>query len=235
MTETSFIERFENLEEKLILRFKNHSVLSSLRKLTNNQFEEILIQRAFLSILGFTPFYDLASVGIENKEAKDLVKNLIREEYPIGKSSHREDLMTDLQLIGIKKEKVLGRTPSQETIISLYNLYELVKFGSPHYDVKAITALRMAGEVLVAEEYDLLIKEIKSRYKINPKELVFYYPHFVHDRKSKGIGLNKTHSDRLLLILKNNINSKNKLEAAIDSMEEALKVKNNFYNQFIKE
>lgn len=229
----NLVERLNQLDDRIITNFRSTPVLVDLRRLSNSEFEDILIQRRFLS-LAFTPFNDQAVDGLEDEEAKQIVRELIREEYPQNAPSHREDLVTDLLARGLTKERILSVRPTPATIKTIYGLFELVKFGNRYYDVKAISSLRMAGEVLVAEEYSFYVSEFERRYGLKPKNSVFYGSHLEHDRKQKPIGINgKTHSDKLGNVLARLVDTEEKLKVANESSDSALRVKAGFYYQFL--
>ena len=235
MTNSDYAKRMNEVEDGLIQKFREHHVLSALSSLTNDEFKELLVQRAFLSTRAFTPFCDLASAGLHDEEAKDVVRWLIREEYPANAPSHREDLVTDCVAMGIDKQRLLGVNPTNETDRAIKGLYELVKFEEPHYDIKAVVAVRLAGEALIAEEYGMLLPEMERRYGLSRENSVFYQPHFFHDQKKIKIGQKgASHSDRFSGILIRLVDNDEKLGTALEAFENSYKVKAGFYNQFRK-
>lgn len=236
MITIDYANQLNNVEDRLIQSFREHPVLSEIGSLTNTGFNELLVQRAFLSLRAFTPVYDLTSAGLNDEEAKDVVRWLIREEYPPHAPSHREDLVTDCVAMGMGKQRILGVKPTRATAQTIEELYDLVSYEEPHYDVKAVAALRLAGEVLVAEEYGILIPAMETRYGLSRENSVFYHPHFLHDqkktaRRQEGV----SHADPLSRILLRLVDSNETLAIALRSFEQAYRVKATFYDQFKKE
>ena len=69
----NFAEELDQYENKVIEKFRNHSVLTNLSDLSNLEFEELLLQRRFLS-MHFTPFCEQILIGLEDNEAKEVDK-----------------------------------------------------------------------------------------------------------------------------------------------------------------
>jgi len=233
-----FIGELDKYEDSLIDEFRSHPVFVSLSSFRNKEFEEILLQRRFLSIKVFTPFCDMAIDGLNDEKSKKLVGWLIREEYPLNEPSHRENLVSDLVKIGLAKEEILSSMETSKTKKIIEKLFSLVSKHSKNNDVRLLAILRLAPEMLVAEEYKFFVPEIKRRYLLNSKDLVFYTPHVEHDQKKQPLSNNKklsggSHSDKIGFELCRLIDSEEKFLIAKKAMKDTLKAKYGFYNQFI--
>lgn len=222
------IERLNIFDDAVIEQFRR-DVNTNLRILSDLELEDKLVQRRFLS-LAFTPFYDQGIDVLEDDEAKQVARELIREEYPQNAPSHREDLVTDLLKIGLTKNRILSARHTKRTKETIDGLYELVAFSGKYDDIKIVSALRTAGEVLVAVEYELIVPELMRRYEFKPECSVFYVLHAEHDQKLKPLGQNRrTHSDKLGSILARLVDTEEKLVIAKQSMDNAYKVKTGFW------
>ena len=172
---------------------------------------------------------------MDDKEAKDIVRWLIRVEYPSKAPTHREDLFADLLRIGISKKRILNSKPTLKTRKTIEELYKLLKYEEKDYDIKAIITLRLCMELFVGEEYSFFVPELKRRYNLEPKDSVFYSQHLEHDRKQKPIREGGySHSDRFSKILISLVDSPQKLVIAQKFILSCYKVKSGFYNQFSK-
>jgi len=227
-----YLEELDRYENGLIEKFRSHPVFTNIKTLSDSEFKNMLVQKRFIS-LSFTPLYDCAIDAIEDKEGKTLLRQLLREEYPKGQS-HRENLVTDLIKIGITKKEILETEPTKETIEAIKSLFALLKFQDFH-DIKILVSLRMAEELLVAEEYSFILAELKSRYNIHINDSIFYGPHYMHDRKQKPFGVSgESHADEFNKILAAIINMEEKCAAAKHAIAAACEARMKFFDQFVK-
>ncbi len=224
----SFTEELNVHENMLIERLRNHQVLSNLQNFSDKKFEDFLLQRRFFSLL-FTPALESVLVGLESQEAKSIFGWLIREEYPPNSPSHREDIVSDLLKVGIPKGRILKAKPTDQTQEALNKTLKLVEYGE-NFDVIGTVAARFIFEVCPGEEYEFIVKELERRYGLKKTDSVFYWPHFEHDKK--GSFVCKSHSDKFDFVLEELIDSEEMLELAKQSLEKALKLKLDFYDQF---
>lgn len=215
--------RIDNYDEAFLQTFRESSGIPHLARLTNSGLENTLLQRRFLS-LAFTPFYDIAIGGLEDEEAKQVARELIREEYPRNAPSHREDLAADLLRIGLTKERILSSRPTPQTLQTIEGLFGLVSFYDRNYDIKVLGALKFAGELLVVEEYKAIVAELQKRDILRPQDSKFYVLHMEHDDE---------HSNRFNRILNRLIRTYKQLEIYTQSAERACDVKARFYRQFV--
>lgn len=228
-------------ERRLINEFTAHPVLKHLADVSRPQLIEILLQRRFLS-LAFTPLYDLAIDACEDPEAKRCLREILREEYPgYDQHSHREDLLEDLIALGATWDQVVSTLSTRATLETLDGLFGLLQKteGRALYEVKVLTVVRLAGEVLVATEYGCLWPRLEA---LGLTEFVskFYYPHVSHDKPSFGIGdvprfeQPRSHSDRLTVLLQTRIDAVGLegAECCLSAMRSTASVKGAFYDQF---
>ena len=224
----SFFSSYEDVN--LIYRFHQHPFFDNFNEMSDLELKDYLVQRWFLS-LDFVPRYDRAILALQDEEAKQILKKIVQDETPIGAPSHREDLLADLEFIGIPKSKVLTAKPTRETRTTLYNLGELVKFHlDEDNDLRIMAALWTVEEKQVAEEYRHVVPELERRFGLTPDRSRFYAPHFYHDRKDGDTG---QHTLSFGSFMDRKIDSEEKLEIAITAAEKAFEAKNAFYNQFL--
>ncbi len=223
------LHRFSLHEDELIRRFHQHPFFAHFSALSDRDLKEYLTQKWFLS-QNFVPWYDRAINGLNDEEAKAVLKKIVQDETPLGAPSHREDLLADLEFIGISREKVLTAKPRRDTLKAIHKLNELVAYsGGPNHDLRVMSALRTAGEILVAEEYRHVVPELERRYGLTPERSRFYAPHFYHDRKDSETG---QHTHSFESVLERMISSEDKLQVATESAERAFRHRLHFHDQF---
>lgn len=226
MTLTDQLSAFE---DDLIGQFHALRFFQNFSRLSDTDLREYLTQKWFLS-MNFVPWYDRAINALGDEEAKAVLKRIVQDETPLDAPSHREDLLADLEAIGISRAEVLSARPTRTTQRSLMRLNQLVAFtDDPDYDLRVMSALRIAGEILVAEEYRHVVPELERRYGLTPDRSRFYAPHFYHDRKDSETG---QHTHSFESVLERLISDEGKLHIAMESAERAFQVRTYFHNQF---
>lgn len=232
----------DEFEDALIERFRDHPVLRGLAGLAEPDLHTVLLQRRFLS-LAFTPTYDLAIDLLTDEQSKQIARVILREEYPEDTTpgatpSHREDMMTDMLRLGVPREALVRSRKSPATAAAVDATMELVATAgeSPHADVELLTILRFWGEVLVSVEYGALWRRIGP---VLGEDSVFYYPHHVHDGKSRPLAaaspLSLTHSDQMGLRL-TQLMTEPEARQRFRAVELAVvDIKTAFYDQFLGE
>lgn len=242
----AFSAQMDEIELVNIEEFKDHQVIKNVSKLSTDQFYELLLQRRFISHV-VTNLYDLAIDSKITNECKLILRRIQREEYPCPSSkeqhppSHREDLVYDLQLLGLSLEQILRSRPSRPTRICVDAMInKMLDYGSEYSATKTIAFIRFAGEVLVAEEYKCLwprIAKVLADTGANPKEISrFFWPHIIHDSRcsfSSEIAKSKTHSSYLGFALSRLITNDSDLGLFRVAENDALRLKLSFYDQFI--
>lgn len=243
----SFSGQMDDIELANIQKLQDNLVIKNIHSLSPAQFSELLLQRRFLS-LAITNLYDLAIDSNIGKDCKSILRRIQREEYPDPTSkeqfppSHREDLVFDLQQLGITLQEILQSRPSKQTkacIDSMIN--KMLDYGSENSAIKTITFIRFSGEVLVSEEYKCLWSRIadvlESLGHNNPKLTSrFFWPHIIHDARCSftvEMRKSKTHSSYLGVVLSRLVNNHSDLSLFKAAEQDALRLKCFFYNQFV--
>ncbi len=225
----SLIERFSDNEDYLIRRFHAHPFFWNFSNLTNDELKYFLLQKTFLSF-NFPSWYDRAILTLNDEEAKQVLKKILQDETPVGLPSHRQDLLADLEYIGISRKQALTVKPTEDTLRTLDELNSLVAYSDhPDHDLKVMSALRIAGEILVAEEYRHVVPALEYRFGLTPEKSRFYAPHFYHDRKDSETG---THTHSFEGVLGRLITSEEKLKTAKAATYKAFEAREGFYYQF---
>jgi hypothetical protein len=236
-------DELNKAEDKLIEAFRNHLVFKNIEVISDSSFLRILLQRRFLSLI-FTVVYDLSIDAIENRGCKEIVRKILRDEYPLRNfeetPTHREDMFHDLLMVGAKREDILKELPSKITKKVIEETLAMVQGAATEEsaELKVLTILRFWGEVLVAFEYQEYWKRLASYF--NEREdgrSRFYQPHFEHDIKTKSLFdtsiLETTHSDRLGFYLNRLLKTEGDRRNFINTEQAVFKVKYKFYDQFL--
>ncbi|MEV0414733.1 hypothetical protein AB0I68_28950 [Streptomyces sp. NPDC050448] len=236
------LHHLDQFEDELIERFEAHPVLANVTGLPDEDFAALLLQRRFVS-LAFTPSYDLAIDLLEDEAGLRIARVILREEYPDGHGhtpSHREDMTQDLHRLGISRSALVASRPTAATLRVIQDTLELIADAGGHADadLRLLTVLRFWGEVLVSVEYGrlwermapLLTDEGRNRSR-------FYYPHHVHDAKTRSLAtlslLSGSHSDRLATRVTELLAQEESTDCFKELEERALGLKSSFYDQFL--
>ena len=233
MVNRNLFYRLSEYEDGLIREFHSTPFFRKFTRQTDQELKDYLIQKWFVSE-NFVPWYDRAINRLNSLEAKFVLKRILQDETPIGKPSHREDLLVDLEYIGITKREVFLARPTTETLQAVLSLNSLVDYSEdPDYDLKIMVALRIAGEILVAEEYRHVVPELEKRFCLKPENSRFYAPHFYHDRKEGNEMTLFEHTTSFEATIGKMIVDENKLDVARQSARKAYEARVLFYNQFV--
>lgn len=236
------LDELDRAEDELIDRFRTNPVLTGVGDLDDDAFLEILLQRRFVS-LAFTPCYDLAIDLLADKEALQIARIILREEYPDGSGrtrSHREDMVEDLLRLGATREQITHSRPSRRTMRTITDTFRMIADAGTgeHPDAAILTVLRFWGEVLVAEEYHLLWPRMEDRMLTPDGDNLsrFYFPHLVHDAKDRPLSrpsrLAATHSDRLASRLRALLVGEEQRDLFLAAERRILAIREGFYRQF---
>lgn len=236
--------QLDSHEHRQIEKLRLHSVFSRSSR-SKAYFIEILIQRRFFS-LEFTKIYDVLLEAVVAEPAKRVIRRIIREEYPSGAKSHREDLVDDICKLGVSRD-FIRQKKSAHTRLCLNELDQYVEeiLTSHQSSIASIAFLRFWGEVLTAVEYDIfwgkwLHKRLSKSGESELPMSKFYWFHFDHDRKlipfsqraGKGSREKPTHADELAGYLAKEIANPSVLELVKDIETRAADLKMSFYDQF---
>ncbi len=222
---------YDEYEDGLIEQYRAHPAFPKLHEANNRVYVRYLLQLAQLSF-EFVKWVELAKLGLENERAIEIVRHILREEIPSDRPSHKEDLLADLRAIGVSTADIRGAAPTRQTEETIKKMYQLIRYDGGRYDIRAVVALRVAGEVLVAETYHDVIGELVQRFSFNTTSSRFYYPHFVHDRKKGDGGGLETHSDAFGSVLAELLTNDADLQVAKKTAKAALDVRYGFHDQF---
>lgn len=236
MGEIMNFRELDTLETRLIERFRTHPFFAKAALLPKGELRRALLQRRFIST-SFTPMVDTAVDGMRSQKAIKVSRALIREEYPIGEPSHRELLVQDLEALGISRFEILTSSPSSATQEAIRESFALLYCSSKDLDfheVQSLALVRFWGEVLVAEEYDML-RGALCGLGLTAANSKFYWPHFEHDQRKVSFSEGRSqgsHSDWLTIVLRDLLDNPEKVKLAVQITEAVFDVKYNFWNQF---
>ncbi|GAA3376966.1 hypothetical protein GCM10020367_50750 [Streptomyces sannanensis] len=232
----------DEYEDTLIERFKEHPVLANITRLSDDDFAAVLLQRRFVS-LAFTPAYDLAIDLLRDEAGLRIARIILREEYPDGHGhtrSHREDMTEDLRRLGVSRAALVGSRPTATTKRAIDDAFELIADSGTHdnADLRLLTILRFWGEILVSVEYGRLWERMRPLLtRDGENRSLFYYPHHVHDAKTRPLTtvslLSGTHSDRLATRVTELLAKEESTDCFKQLEEQALRIKVSFYDQFL--
>lgn len=227
-------------EAELLARLTEHPVLRDLDSLEHAQFMRLLLQRRFLSLV-FTVMYDIAIDALTDPIAITLVREILREEYPDSSGatpSHREDLVTDLIVLGATRAQILGCRPTDVTAsVVTETLALMCDAAADLSDVKVLTILRLWGEILVSVEYGEYWKRMEAQFASTGARSRFYMGHLLHDGcepLATASDASETHSGRLGWCLKRLLVGDLALEQFVEVEEQVLALRLRFYDQFAR-
>lgn len=225
------------LEEDLLDRFRRHPIWHLLREAPDNAVRKLMLQDRFQS-LAFTPLCDQVLDGLCDPEARDVVRWLIQEEYPQRGATHRENLLLDLEAIGISPATVLETQPALATVTLLSRLFTLLAQPMPpdRREVQSLSLLRTWGEVLTAEEFALLIPRL-GRLGLHQNQSRFFVPHAEHDRKRQPLHHSPapgSHADSLARVLVRACQTAEHVSAAAKVLVDVCRWKSEFYDGMIE-
>ena len=243
------LESINKFEIATIEKLLKHPLFLQIDKIAWQNLLSILIQRRFLS-LSIVNFYELAIDALENKQAKQTVREILHEEYPrntkgIPLASHRELLFQDLLNLGATSRMILTTPETAITKKVRHESYQLMVdcLEREYEQAKLIAFLRFWAEILVSVEYTCLWQRISERlaHKNSPSKArsEFYYFHMIHDRRNSNLGEENllgglTHAQELAIHLKRSICTPEAVTACLNIEEKAYLLKRDFYNQFLE-
>jgi hypothetical protein len=223
----------DRTEQRLLARFTAHRVLRQADALSHAQLLELLLQRRFISLI-FTPVYDMAIDALSMPAALDVAREIVREEYPAGRPSHREDLVADLLALGATKDQILGCRPTPATTATLIETLELMgEAAADGDDVRVLGMLRFWGEVVVAVEYGLFWSAIAPHFSAAQRPSHFYHAHYAHDgREPLATASLNTHSGRLGVCLRELLIGPSSAASLSNVQARVVESRLRFYDQF---
>lgn len=155
-------------------------------RMNADQVRYYLVQIGFIA-QNFVKWYETAKLGMHDEEAKEVVRVILRSEIPRKGPTHQDDRFADLMLAGIVPEELLKAQPTECTKEVVDRLFGIVlDRPSHHADLHALVVLRVAGEILVAEQYKHIVAHWHMTLKLNMDHSRFFVPHMLHDMKGRG-------------------------------------------------
>lgn len=223
----------DRAERRLLSRLTSHPLLREADALSHEQLIEVLLQRRFISMI-FTPVYDMGIDALSMPAALDVAREIVREEYPDGQPSHREDLVVDLLALGATRGQVLGCRPTPATTSTLIETFELMgEAAAAGDDIGVLGMLRFWGEVVVAVEYGHFWKAIAPHFSTPTRPSRFYEAHYTHDGcEPLATASPKTHSGRLGVCLRELLISDSTADALAKVQTRVVESRLRFYDQF---
>ncbi len=224
---------YSQFEDGLVKKFHTHPLYRSFHKLSKEKFIEYLLQIGFIA-QNFVKWYETAKLGLQSEIAREVVREILRDEIPQSGTTHQDDRLYDLNLIGASTEQVRNVKPSAATRKTIERLYEFVSYPQEDYDLRVMITLRIAGEVLVAEQYQHIIRYMRVSLGIAGSQSRFYFPHWQHDLKGAKIEGEPSHTDSFDKLLAEMITDERKLEVAKDAAEKAFEARSGIHDQFVR-
>ncbi len=226
---SEFARRYMAFERTLIDRFADHPFFLHLPSASRKEFAAFLLQLGYLSA-EFVKWYERTNQGFASESARELIRNILRDEIPADAPTHQENRLEDLQQLGIPAAIALNPPASFTTRRTVRRMYELVRYPQEHYDLAALVTLRIAGEVLVGETYRHVCPQL-ARFGLAQEQSQFYWPHFLHDELHED-GEGEGHSNAFDTLLNRFITSEEELRIAMEAAETAFEMRYHFLDQF---
>ena len=227
MTKALFAQYLEH-EARAVERFKQDRKLQRFKDMPDRMVHFHLLQRLPVS-RNFVAWYNLAITRLKLEDHKKILRDIVQEEVGIHHysgtaltlgSTHFEDLVHDLKLLGISEREILnaGPTPWTTDFIKRLDLLLLIDPADINSDLVILVSLRVAGELLVAAEYDQLVK----RYEMIPAKGFRFFPqHAQHDSSS--------HPDAFAEAIERLLMDEIALSAAAQAVERATDTRLSFF------
>lgn len=229
----------DEYEAELLARFSAHRLVRSIEQLEHSDFLRVLLQRRFLS-LQFPVMYDIGIDGLADPGALTLAREILREEYPDASGctpSHREDLVSDLLVLGATKQQVLASRPTSVTTMVVEETLALILDAARSRSVIGVlTILRFWGEVLVSVEYGEFWGRMETLFLAAGVASRFYHPHHHHDGREQlatAMRSAQTHSGRLGACLAPLLATGSAVAQLTRTEDRVLGSRLRFYDQFV--
>src|SRR3989338_1149236 len=136
MENSALVQKLFGFEDHLVRQFHEHPFFQRFKDMSTEELHDYLVQKWFLSE-NFVPWYDREINGLTDPEARGVLRQIIFDETPVDAPSHREDLLADLEYIGVLRSRVLTARPTTETGRAKQRLHDLVGYRELDYDLHA--------------------------------------------------------------------------------------------------
>ena len=223
--------QMDQLENSIMDEYKLY-LEKLVRKMSNAEFKRMLLQRKWTSY-AFTPLYDFGIDGMQNEKAKIILRSIRNDEYPPEGPSHREDLVHDMKIMGMDIEEIINEQPSKHTEKTIKAQFDFLRMKEEKeiQDIKVVTFLRFALEILVSVEYSVFVRRLED-FGLNRRNSKFYWPHFMHDMKQHPLGTKgSTHSDMLSEQLGDMLDTLKKASACGKYVQKSYDLRAEFFRQ----
>ena len=225
-------------EDGLITSFKQHPVFRFAPKRKLPWMQRYLLELGALSD-HFVRLNERARYSVSCDQPRSIFATIINEEIPSGKPSHQQERVHDMMRIwGVSLREIVNHTPSAITRTAIQCVESHLAFSPGEEfgilrDIRLVTFFRMYGEILVAEQFRLVVNEMRRRLRISPQaNSRYYWPHFLHDQK----WLRRKEQNHVNLsdaFLEKHINSEEALTVAMKSAQDAHSVRYLALMQFV--
>src|SRR3989338_2461628 len=223
--------QMDQLENSIMDEYKLY-LEKLVRKMSNTEFKRMLLQRKWTSY-AFPPLYDFGIDGMQNEKAKIILRSIRNDEYPPEGPSHREDLVHDMKIMGMDIEEIINEQPSKHTEKTIKAQFDFLRMKEEQeiHDIKVVTFLRFALEILVSVEYSVFVRRLED-FGLNRRNSKFYWPHFMHDMKQHPLGTKgSTHSDMLSEQLGDMLDTLKKASACGKYVQKSYDLRAEFFRQ----
>ena len=146
-----YYQRYAEFEDGLIARYAAHPIIRRFSQLSYQAAIDYLLQLGHLSVV-FVKWYEQAKLGLTREDAKEVVRHILRDEIPSNAPTHQDDRIYDLERFGLFREEALNSKPTRHTERMIARLFGLTKYPQTDQDLRVMVSLRVAGELLVAEQ-----------------------------------------------------------------------------------
>jgi len=220
-------ECLQNNESYLVAYFKQR-VWSHFPLLGQDTFETVILQKRALSA-HFKTMYQLAIENMTSPEAIQIALDILQDEYK--PEDHAILLDRDLQRMGFSSERLAANRPTIQTLEVITGAYVEVTRKAV-IDVHFPTFLRTFGELLPGLEYAALVPELERRYGLTAANSEFYVPHMFHDHSDGLQQKGGSHSDAFNEVILGMTISSPHLKTVVFTMQQALSLREKFWQQF---
>ena len=188
-----------------------------------------LVQIGFIAN-NFVRWYETAKQAIGDEEGKEVIRTILRSEIPQKGPTHQDDRFADLLLARLSPQAILNTPPTGQTQETVDQLFRLIRYRDvARFDLSVLVTLRVAGEILVAEQYAHIIRHWTHTLHLQEEQSRFFVPHMVHDRKSGSRG----HTGVFDKVLRRLICNKGALYAAMEAAYRAAAARASIHAQFV--
>lgn len=234
----NLFEQFSKYEDGLIAKYEQHKLFTDIQNLSDKEFLSLLKQYGEGISAKFVMFLETTVRQIKNQEAQDAILAILRDEIPQEGPTHQMMRSDAMEKVGVSAKELASTKLTEQTHKTLETYFDFInqtedKFNN--HDLALTTFVRVIGESLVGVVYKHFTKELVRRFNVTEEEVEFYSFHWHHDEKGGEPvdGLDVGHTEYYDIAMEKLILSEDDLEEAKKIGEFALKVREEFQDQFI--